>query len=102
MMEAARTSETLVNFYQTTWCYNPEDSHLHYSLVYAIGWQSRYSLGQKTFFAVVFAACCSFYRKILFWMAVLSRGCHTNFPPSPLSVRCHNKMTQKIQLLEAN
>jgi hypothetical protein len=28
MMEAARTSETLENFYQTTWCYNPEDSHL--------------------------------------------------------------------------
>jgi hypothetical protein len=29
MMEAARTSETLVNFYQTTRHYNPEDSHLH-------------------------------------------------------------------------
>jgi hypothetical protein len=29
MMEAANTSETSVNFYQTTWCYNPEDSHLH-------------------------------------------------------------------------
>jgi hypothetical protein len=29
MMEAASTSETLVNFYQTTQCYNPEDSHLH-------------------------------------------------------------------------
>jgi hypothetical protein len=29
MMEAARTSETLVNFYQTTWRYNPEDGHLH-------------------------------------------------------------------------
>jgi hypothetical protein len=29
MMEAARTSETLVNFYQTTWHYKPEDSHLH-------------------------------------------------------------------------
>jgi hypothetical protein len=28
MMEAARTSETLVNFYQTTWLYNPEESHL--------------------------------------------------------------------------
>jgi hypothetical protein len=29
MMEAARTSERLVNFYQTTRCYNPEDSHLY-------------------------------------------------------------------------
>jgi hypothetical protein len=28
MMEAARTSETLVNFYHTTQRYNPEDSHL--------------------------------------------------------------------------
>jgi hypothetical protein len=28
MMEAARTSETLVNFYQTTRRYDPEDSHL--------------------------------------------------------------------------
>jgi hypothetical protein len=28
MMEAARTSETLVNFYQTTRCYNSEDSNL--------------------------------------------------------------------------
>jgi hypothetical protein len=27
-MEAARTSETLVNFYQTTRRYNPEYSHL--------------------------------------------------------------------------
>jgi hypothetical protein len=29
MMEAARTSETLVNFYQTTRRYNPEDGHLY-------------------------------------------------------------------------
>jgi hypothetical protein len=37
MMEAARSSETLVNFYQTTQCYNPEDSHLQNgSLVDAI------------------------------------------------------------------
>jgi hypothetical protein len=28
-MEAARTSETFENFYQTTRRYNPEDSHLH-------------------------------------------------------------------------
>jgi hypothetical protein len=28
MMEAARTSETLVNFYQTTRRYKTEDSHL--------------------------------------------------------------------------
>jgi hypothetical protein len=28
MMEAQRTSETLVNFYQTTRRYSPEDSHL--------------------------------------------------------------------------
>jgi hypothetical protein len=29
MIEAARISETLVNFYQTARHYNPEDSHLH-------------------------------------------------------------------------
>jgi hypothetical protein len=36
MMEAANTSEMLVNFYQTTWHYNPEDSHLQDHLVFAI------------------------------------------------------------------
>jgi hypothetical protein len=34
MMEAARTCETLVNFYQTTRRYNPEDSNLHVHIVY--------------------------------------------------------------------
>jgi hypothetical protein len=29
MMEAASSSETSVNFYRTTRCYNPEDSHIH-------------------------------------------------------------------------
>jgi hypothetical protein len=29
MMEAANTSETYVNFYQTTRRYNPEDNHIH-------------------------------------------------------------------------
>jgi hypothetical protein len=33
MMEAARTSETLVNFYPTTRRYNPEDSHLRLTAV---------------------------------------------------------------------
>jgi hypothetical protein len=28
IMEAARTSETLVNFYQTTRRYSPKDSHI--------------------------------------------------------------------------
>jgi hypothetical protein len=28
MMDAERTSETLVNFYKTTRRYNPEESHL--------------------------------------------------------------------------
>jgi hypothetical protein len=33
MMEAARTSETLVNFYQTIRRYNPEDSYLYVSML---------------------------------------------------------------------
>jgi hypothetical protein len=32
MMEAVSTSETSsINFYQATWCNNPEDSHLHHN-----------------------------------------------------------------------
>jgi hypothetical protein len=33
MMEAASTYETLVNFYQTTRRYNPEDNHLHFEVI---------------------------------------------------------------------
>jgi hypothetical protein len=29
MMEAASTSEMLINVYQIIWCNNPGDSHLH-------------------------------------------------------------------------
>jgi hypothetical protein len=32
-MEAASTFETSVSFYQSTWRYNPEDSHLHVSFI---------------------------------------------------------------------
>jgi hypothetical protein len=34
MVEAASTSETLVNFYQTKRRYNPEDSHLRIVLLF--------------------------------------------------------------------
>jgi hypothetical protein len=34
MMESASTSETLVNFYQTTRRNNPEDSHLRIGLCF--------------------------------------------------------------------
>jgi hypothetical protein len=34
--EAASTSETLVNFYQATWRYNPEDSHLHVHITHYV------------------------------------------------------------------
>jgi hypothetical protein len=47
MMEAARTSKTLVNFYQTTRRYNPEDSHLSencFSLLELIGFIFLYSV----------------------------------------------------------
>jgi hypothetical protein len=33
-IEAASTSEMLVNFYQTTWRYTPEDSHLRIQLLW--------------------------------------------------------------------
>jgi hypothetical protein len=36
MMEAARTSGILVNFYQTTWRYNPEDSHFIFYVSLAV------------------------------------------------------------------
>jgi hypothetical protein len=43
MMEAASTSETMVNFYQTTHCYNPEDSHAH-SKYFRISLQRLFSV----------------------------------------------------------
>jgi hypothetical protein len=52
MMEAAHTSETSVNFYQTTRRYNPEDSHLN----------SRRRENPKSYLVEVYrrfrAACC--------------------------------------------
>jgi hypothetical protein len=37
MTEAANTSETLANFYQTTRCYNTEDSHLQTYYIPMVG-----------------------------------------------------------------
>jgi hypothetical protein len=36
MMEAVSTSETLVNFYQTTRLNIPENSHLHFDMIFCI------------------------------------------------------------------
>jgi hypothetical protein len=50
MMEAESTPETLVNFYQTTRRYNPEDSHLYtiyYSSLLLCSVIQRYSLVQS-------------------------------------------------------
>jgi hypothetical protein len=39
MMEEASTSETSVNFYQSTRRNNPQDSHLHF--LFALLWESK-------------------------------------------------------------
>jgi hypothetical protein len=39
MLEAARTSESSVDFYQTTRRYNPEDSHLHTWFLFLPVWK---------------------------------------------------------------
>jgi hypothetical protein len=38
IMEAANTSETSVHFYQTTWCFNLEDSHLLFIISFKAKW----------------------------------------------------------------
>jgi hypothetical protein len=47
VMEAAGTSKSSVNFYQATWCYKPEDSHLQdktvdisSTFIFRIGYES--------------------------------------------------------------
>jgi hypothetical protein len=51
MMEAARTSEALVNFYQTTLRNNPEDSHLH-SFVFTQPFKSQLTADRQKLFQV--------------------------------------------------
>jgi hypothetical protein len=53
MMEAASASETLVNFYQTTRRYNPEDNHLH----------SRRRENLKSYLSVNFLSSCLVLRE---------------------------------------
>jgi hypothetical protein len=36
MMEAASTAETSVNFYHTTWCNIPKESHLHVQCTFVL------------------------------------------------------------------
>jgi hypothetical protein len=82
-MEAARTSETLVNFYQTTRCYNPEDSHLRThrreNLKSYIIFSSLYGLGLKpvpNFIAIFIGFPVSLYRPVscLYYRASTSTG----------------------------
>jgi hypothetical protein len=51
-MEAARTSETLVNFYQTTRCYNPEDSNLQINISLTF-WNSINFIHNNTFLFII-------------------------------------------------
>jgi hypothetical protein len=53
MMEAARSSETLVNFYQTTRRYNPGDSHLLFSLFFAVESGPLYNLKRMSILLVL-------------------------------------------------
>jgi hypothetical protein len=48
MMEAARTSEMLVNFYQSTRRYNPEDSHLRKRINSTLRQRERKADDKKT------------------------------------------------------
>jgi hypothetical protein len=50
LMDAARTFETLVNFWQTTQHYNPEDSHLHTHCRENLKSCLKYIEAEKTFF----------------------------------------------------
>jgi hypothetical protein len=52
MMEVARTSETLVNFYQTTRCYNPEDSHPGYICIGTINFEFKRKCAFEMFLCV--------------------------------------------------
>jgi hypothetical protein len=55
MMETARTSETMVNFYQTRRRYNPEDSHLDLVTIFEDG-----TYGQSPHLAFIL---CNFRRE---------------------------------------
>jgi hypothetical protein len=61
MMEAARTSETLVNLYQTTRCYNPEDSHLYKHYCYKKPFPRSKFILEKLIFAQMLKKCPVFY-----------------------------------------
>jgi hypothetical protein len=54
MIEAASTSETLLNFYQTTWRNNPDDSHLHIHHCENLKSHNGYNVSHKRIQFIVF------------------------------------------------
>jgi hypothetical protein len=68
-MEAASTSETLVNFYQTTWCSIPEESHLQFLIYFntcKIGYLQSSSLVWLQFNLDISAITCHLGKKLGF------------------------------------
>jgi hypothetical protein len=70
MMEAASTSETSVNFYQTTRRYNPEVSHLHTRLRENLTWRLHWIIMYEFGLLSAISHC-------LIWVAVTS-GCRSS------------------------
>jgi hypothetical protein len=85
MMEAASTSEKLVNLYLTTWCNNPEDRHLIYSSL-----QCKMQL----FLSKLHSYPSTAFRSVtLTWL-------HTTLLLTPVTTHCHSThlITQDFKL----
>jgi hypothetical protein len=121
MLEAAMTSEKLVNFYQTTWCYNPEDSHLRWHswterlLVHqwlrpwSAWWNQNYNPHILKFFLDIYTVCCvkklkkklTILKSTKFWRLALSSGknIHSLWDQSDIASLHHNPSPVKTSCI---